>query len=45
MSGAISEADLDALLMDAGERELSGFNIFEVMRSAHGELRHSNVLA
>ncbi len=46
----LSERDFHALLVQSPglrdiERSLAGFNIFRVMRFAHGELRHSNVLA
>jgi len=50
VSDVLSERDFHALLVESPglreiERGLSGFNIFQVMRFAHGELRHSNVLA
>jgi hypothetical protein len=46
----LDERDLHALLVDSPglrdiEKGLAGFNIFRVMRFAHGELRHSNVLS
>lgn len=45
-----TERDFNALLLESPglrdiERGLAGFNIFQVMRFADGELRHSNVLA
>jgi hypothetical protein len=47
---ALSEREFHALLVQSPglrdiERGLAGFNIFRIMRFAHGELRHSNVLA